>query len=89
MAFKKSLVVIATMATAAFGAALQGPDECGNIEPSAELLAAAAQMAENEADAAKKTSTAKIAADISVPVYIHVIASSQSKADGYLSVRQC
>lgn len=84
MSLKQTLVA-ATMAVAAFGAALSGHDECANIAPSEELLAAAAQMAAHEAEAAKSPNK-KPAAEVNVPVYIHVIASSQSKSDGYLSV---
>ncbi|KAJ6779967.1 hypothetical protein PWT90_03345 [Aphanocladium album] len=83
MVFKQTLIA-ATMAVAAFGAALQGPDECGTIAPSPELLAAAAEMAAHEKQAAKNPN-AKPAADVTVPVYLHVIAASQSKDDGYLS----
>lgn len=73
------------MAAAVYGVALHGPEECASIEPSPELLAAAAEMAAKEAAAFKKPN-AKPQADVNVPVYIHVIASSQSKQDGYLSV---
>ncbi|TQV98644.1 hypothetical protein V2A60_007639 [Cordyceps javanica] len=85
MAIKKSLVVIATMAAAVFGAALQGPDDCAAVEPSAELRAAAAEMAAEEEAAANKPTGKIAAAEVNVPVYIHVIAKSKSKADGYLS----
>lgn len=84
MAFK-TLVVAATMAATAFGAAFNGPEECVAIEPSPELLEAAAEMAAAEAVARKKP-TAK-PSEVNVPVYIHVIASSEAKKDGYLSVR--
>ncbi|KAM3536043.1 hypothetical protein MY4038_000819 [Beauveria bassiana] len=85
MAFKKSLVVAATMAVAAFGAALEGSNDCATTEPSAELLAAAKEMASQEAAKAKINTQARDDADTNVPTYIHVIASSKSKSDGYLS----
>lgn len=87
MAFKKSLVVAATMAVAAFGAALEGINDCATTEPSAELLAAAKEMASQEAAKAKINTQARDDADTNVPTYLHVIASSKSKSDGYLSVR--
>lgn len=86
MALKHSLLVVATMVAAAFGAALQRAEDCEAIEPSAELRAAAAEMAIKEEATAGKPS-GKLA-EVNVPVYIHVVASSQSKADGYLSVRR-
>ncbi|KAM3564082.1 hypothetical protein ARSEF4850_002021 [Beauveria asiatica] len=85
MAFKKSLVVAATMAVAAFGAALEGIDDCASTEPSAELLAAAEEMAAQEATVGNINARADDDVDTIVPTYIHVIASSESKSDGYLS----
>ncbi|OAA44542.1 metalloprotease 1 [Beauveria brongniartii RCEF 3172] len=83
MAFKKSLVVAATMAVAAFGAALEGFQDCASTEPSAELLAAAEEMAAQEATVDKINTRADGDVDVIVPTYLHVIASSESK--GYLS----
>ncbi|KAM3450809.1 hypothetical protein MY3296_005766 [Beauveria thailandica] len=85
MAFKKALVVAATMTVAAFGAALEGIDDCASTEPSAELLAAAEEMAAQEATVDKINTRADDDVDTIVPTYLHVIASSESKSGGYLS----
>ncbi|KAM3507434.1 hypothetical protein MY10362_001755 [Beauveria mimosiformis] len=85
MAFKKSLVVAATMAVAAFGAALEGVQDCASNEPSAELLAAAAEMAAQEATMDKIDTRADGDVDVIVPTYLHVIAYSESR--GYLSTQ--
>ncbi|OAA61558.1 metalloprotease 1 [Cordyceps fumosorosea ARSEF 2679] len=84
MALKKLLAVSATMAVAVLGAALQAADECDSGEPSAELVAAAVQMAANDKVAAAFASTEK-RADVDVPTYVHVISSSNSESDGNIS----
>lgn len=57
---------------------------CGAPKPNQEQISIAQGFAEKEAAARKDSSIA--ATPINVNVYVHVVSSSTSSADGYLSV---
>ncbi|TWU72655.1 hypothetical protein ED733_002035 [Metarhizium rileyi] len=80
----KTLVVLVSMAATSLAAAIQAaePEECGTGETPAQILSLA-----KEAVAASSTvmGSAASRADINVPLYVHVVASSRTEAGGYLS----
>lgn len=78
------LVLLVTAAAA--GAAAQRA--CGTTEPTEAQIAQAKifQAQEKELRLAGNTTRAAAAADITVNTYVHVVASSETTAGGYLSV---
>lgn len=87
MAFKSLF-----LATLLAGTALAGPIcqrdaaqhiKCGTRKPTAQQKAALKKVAAAELQGANVNFAQ---ADISVPVYVHVIAKSESRNDGYMSV---
>ncbi|CAJ2502048.1 Uu.00g049010.m01.CDS01 [Anthostomella pinea] len=81
MVSSKVLALAALSATSALAAPSRGKFGCG-AEPTPELLAAAEQMAVQEA--AGNTSFNALAT-VEVDVYFHVVASSTAVADGYVA----
>lgn len=75
------------LAMAAVG--VVGERACGTPEPTEEQIAQAKTFLalEKEARLAGNATTFAAAATISVNVYFHVVAASQTTAGGYLSVR--
>lgn len=86
MAFKKTLILLASLTATTFGAAVNGHEDCGSSAPSEDLIAAAREMQQQESVATKSGKMA-LAATINVPTYFHVIYTSKTKKDGYLTVR--
>lgn len=82
----KSVLATGLMATAAVARVLEqrAVRRCGAPEPSEEILEMSKLFAKQEG-AARKAGDVKLAAT-AVDVYVHVLASSNSVAGGYLSV---
>ncbi|CCF40023.1 hypothetical protein CH063_10702 [Colletotrichum higginsianum] len=82
------LAVLAAVASAAVTGE-RGRLGCGTHEPTPEQIEIAKQLAEQEAAAANATSgefSLAAAATINVNTYFHVVASSQTVANGYITV---
>ncbi|KAJ3484897.1 hypothetical protein NLG97_g6944 [Lecanicillium saksenae] len=85
MTFKKTLLLAATTAATAFGAALAGFEECGTLEATEEFMAAARKMQVSESFASQAVSNQRLASNIIVPTYYHVVHTSNDEKGGYLT----
>ncbi len=85
MYFKNAVLLIGSLTSGVLGAVLNVDTECGAPEPSEELLSAAREFAVAEAQTANSFAASTALATVNVPVYVHVVASSESDP-GYISV---
>lgn len=83
MQFKLS--VVAALAAAASAAVTPARLGCGTHDPTPEHIEISKKLAEEEA-ANNGTMSLMAAATINVNVYFHVVASSQTVANGYITV---
>ena len=86
--FVKSSLVAGLMAVGAMASTIRSPASgnlCGAPKPSAEHLKMSAQLAQIE-QAARLSGEVSTQAVISVDTYFHVVATSTSASDGYLTV---
>ncbi|KAJ2890378.1 putative metalloprotease protein [Zalerion maritima] len=87
--FVKALLSGAAMASAAMGHVIraQGPQKftCGAPEPTDEQISAANRFSQIESEMVRRQDNASIAATLEVETYFHVVSSSTSESDGYVS----
>ncbi|KAF6828766.1 metalloprotease [Colletotrichum plurivorum] len=84
MQFKLLVAAFAASASAASIPEARGRPGCGTAEPTAEELELTKKLAELEEEKAAN-GTFSLMATINVPTYFHVVASSQTVANGYLT----